>query len=192
MLMCDDVPLTDLRVDDWRARLALMSQDVQLFHDTIAANIAYGRQDAGPKDIQAAAAIARADRFIEALTAGYETVVGDQGVRLSGGERQRIALARTVLRDPDVLILDEATNALDVESEQAFQLALERYAHSRTVVVVAHRLSTVRSADQVVVMSKGRVVEVGPPDHLLRHKGHFARMYDLQHGAFSENRAFRP
>jgi ATP-binding cassette, subfamily B, bacterial MsbA len=191
-LVCDGVPLTDLRVDDWRARLALMSQDVQLFHDTITANIAYGREGASPEDIRAAATIARADRFIEALPAGYETVVGDQGVRLSGGERQRIALARTVLRDPDVLFLDEATNALDVESEQAFQLALERYAHSRTVVVVAHRLSTVRNADQVVVMSKGCVVEVGPPDRLLRDRGHFARMYNLQHGAFSENRAVSP
>jgi ABC-type transport system involved in Fe-S cluster assembly fused permease/ATPase subunit len=110
----------------------LMSQDVQLFHDTIAADIAYGREGASPEDIRAAATIARADQFIEALPTGYETVVANQGVRLSGGERQRIALARTVLRDPDVLFLDEATNAFDVESEQAFQLALERYAHSLT------------------------------------------------------------
>ena len=166
-----------------------MSQDVQLFNDTIAANIAYGRPDATHQDIEAAAEIARAEDFIAALPDGYDTVVGDRGLRLSGGQRQRIALARTILRNPDVLLLDEATNALDVESEQAFQLALEQFSHRRTVVVIAHRLSTVQNADQIIVLAKGRVVESGAPAELLAGRGAFARMFALQHGAFAPNGA---
>ena len=185
----DGAPLRDLKVATWRSRLALMSQDVQLFNDTIAANIAYGRPDATHQDIEAAAEIARAEDFIAALPDGYDTVVGDRGLRLSGGQRQRIALARTILRNPDVLLLDEATNALDVESEQAFQLALEQFSHRRTVVVIAHRLSTVQNADQIIVLAKGRVVESGAPAELLAGRGAFARMFALQHGAFAPNGA---
>jgi subfamily B ATP-binding cassette protein MsbA len=160
-----------------------MSQEVYLFNDTIAANIGYADFDAGIEHIREAARIARADDFISALPEGYDTRIGDQGMRLSGGQRQRIALARAILRDPDILLLDEATNALDIETEQAFQLALEQFSRNRTVVVIAHRLSTVRAADQIVVLSKGSVVETGAPDRLLSRPGHFSRLYDLQSGS---------
>jgi len=182
MLTADGASLTGLRIATWRSQLAVMSQDVQLFNTTIAENIGYGRPGATPDDIAKAATIARADAFIEGLPDGYDTIVGERGLRLSGGQRQRIALARTILRNPDLLLLDEATNALDVESEQAFQLALEQFSHRRTVVVIAHRLSTIKDADQIIVLSKGRVIEAGPPAELLKSQGPFARMFEMQQG----------
>jgi subfamily B ATP-binding cassette protein MsbA len=182
-VIADGVSLSRFRLSSWRAHLALMSQEVQLFNDTIEANIGYGDLDAGPDRIRTAAIVAHADAFIQSMPKGYQTIVGDHGMRLSGGQRQRIALARTILRNPDILMLDEATNALDVESERAFQLALEQYSHQRTLVVIAHRLSTVEDADQVIVLDGGGVVEAGPPDQLLDRKGHFARLHNLQLGA---------
>ena len=178
-VMADGVPLRRFRIPSWRRQLALMSQDVQLFNHTIGANIGYGDLGAGLDDIRAAAVIAHADEFIRALPQGYGTVVGDSGMRLSGGQRQRIALARTILADPAILILDEATSDLDIETERAFQFALEKFASQRTVVVVTHRLSTVEMADQIIVLEDGRVVEAGPPDQLLDRKGHFARLHHL-------------
>lgn len=182
-ITADGVPLPELDVASWRARLALMSQEVVLFNDSVVANIAYGAPDTTDQDIRAAADLAGVTEFVDSLPEGFETVVGDQGVRLSGGQRQRIALARTVLRDPDILLLDEATNAFDAESEQTFQTLLRDYARGRTVVVIAHRLSTVRDADQIVVLSKGRVVEVGAPEALLASGGRFARMIAAQNGS---------
>jgi subfamily B ATP-binding cassette protein MsbA len=176
----DGTPLPAFNLASWRGNLAVMSQDVQLFHDTIAANIAYGCPGASREDIAAAAAVARADGFIASLKGGYNAVVGDRGLRLSGGQRQRIALARTILRNPGILLLDEATNALDVESERAFQFALERYSHLRTVIVIAHRLATIQNADHVIVLSQGRVIEAGPPAGLLQAGGAFARLSSLQ------------
>ena len=132
--------------------------------------------------MRAAANVAGADSFIQELPARYDTVVGDGGMRLSGGQRQRIALARTILRNPDVLLLDEATNALDNETEREFQSALRRYAKDRTVIVIAHRLSTVEAADQIVVLDAGKVVEIGAPDRLLRARGAFARLHGLHAG----------
>jgi ATP-binding cassette, subfamily B, bacterial MsbA len=181
-VVADGIPLPAFDLRSWRKRLSLMSQEVHLFNDTIAANIAYGDFDANLDDIREAARIAKADDFIRSLPDGYETRIGDQGMRLSGGQRQRVALARTILRNPDILLLDEATNALDVETEQAFQIALEQYSHNRTVVVIAHRLSTVQAADQIVIMAKGRVIEVGSPDQLLKRPGHFSRLHEFQHG----------
>ena len=178
----DDVPLHRFRLSSWRARLALMSQEVQLFNDTIETNIAYGDLNADVDSIRSAAIVAHAETFIQSMPQGYRTIVGDHGMRLSGGQRQRIALARTILRNPDILMLDEATNALDIESERAFQLALKEYSHQRTIVVIAHRLSTVERADQVIVMEGGRVIEAGSPDQLLDRKGHFARLHDLHLG----------
>jgi subfamily B ATP-binding cassette protein MsbA len=178
----DDIALARFQLSSWRARLALMSQEVQLFNDTIEANIAYGDLDADESSIRSAAAVAHAEPFIQSMPQGYRTIVGDHGMRLSGGQRQRIALARTILRNPDILMLDEPTNALDIESERAFQLALEEYSHQRTIVVIAHRLSTVERADQVIVVDGGRVAEAGPPHCLLGHKSHFARLHDLQLG----------
>jgi subfamily B ATP-binding cassette protein MsbA len=178
----DDIALPRFQLSSWRARLALMSQEVQLFNDTIEANIAYGDLDADETRIRSAAAVAHAEPFIQSMPQGYRTIVGDHGMRLSGGQRQRIALARTILRNPDILMLDEPTNALDIESERAFQLALKEYSHQRTIVVIAHRLSTVERADQVIVVDGGRVVEAGPPHRLLGRKSHFARLHDLQLG----------
>ena len=174
------LPAFDLR--SWRKRLSLMSQEVHLFNDTIAANIAYGDLGAGIEDVRNAACVAKAHDFIRLLPDGYDTLIGDQGMRLSGGQRQRVALARTILRNPDILLLDEATNALDVETEKAFQIALDKYSHNRTVVVIAHRLSTVRAADQIIVMANGRVVEAGSPDQLIRRQGRFSRLNEFQNG----------
>jgi subfamily B ATP-binding cassette protein MsbA len=178
-ITADGVPLPQFHIPTWRKQLALMSQDVQLFNDTIEANIGYGDLGASLDDIRAAAVIAHADDFIRALPQCYRTVVGDSGMRLSGGQRQRIALARTILYNPAILILDEATSDLDIETQRAFQLALEKYASQRTLVVVTHRLSTVELADQIIVLEDGRVVEAGPPDQLLDRKGHFARLHHL-------------
>ncbi len=188
-VLIDGVPLTRVRVAEWRLRLSIMSQDVHLFHDTIASNIGYGRAGATREEIIEAARVAHADDFITRLPQGYDTMIGDQGLRLSGGQRQRVALARTILRDPDVLLLDEPTNALDIESERAFQLALERFSHARTLVVIAHRLSTVRHADQIIVLEGGRVVEIGPPDQLIHDEGYFAQMLDLQQGGLTGARS---
>jgi subfamily B ATP-binding cassette protein MsbA len=129
-----------------------------------------------------AAEVAGADAFIRDLPQGYATEIGDHGMRLSGGQRQRIALARTILRDPEILLLDEATNALDSESETAIQDALDVYARGRTVVVIAHRLATVADADQIIVLEGGRVVECGTPAELLRSEGQFAKLHGLQFG----------
>jgi len=157
-----------------------MAQEPQLFHDTVAANIGYGRLDASPDDIRRAAEVAGAHEFIATLPQGYDTVLGDRGSRLSGGQRQRIALARTILKDPDVLLLDEPTNSLDPETEQAFQAALHTFSRGRTVIVIAHRLSTVQTADHVVVLEDGRLAEAGSPAELLARPGRFARLHGLQ------------
>ncbi len=176
-VLVDGTPLPAFDLGSWRSRIALMSQDVYLFHDTVAVNIGFGGVDASPGEIRRAAEIAGAHEFIMGLPRGYDTIIGDSGVRLSGGQRQRIALARTILRDPEILLLDEATNALDQETERAFHEALEEYAEGRTVVVIAHRLSTVESADQILVLEEGRVVETGPPEALLVSDGPFARLH---------------
>jgi subfamily B ATP-binding cassette protein MsbA len=181
-ILVDGTPLRELDLRSWRDRLSLMSQDVRLFNDTIAANIAYGDLEASAETIQKAAKVAGADEFIRDLPQGYATDVGDYGMRLSGGQRQRIALARTILRDPDILLLDEATNALDSESERAFQDALDMYARGRTVIVIAHRLTTVAGADQIIVLEGGRIVECGAPAVLLRSEGQFAKLHGLQFG----------
>jgi ATP-binding cassette, subfamily B, bacterial MsbA len=181
-ILVDGTPLTEFDLRDWRRRLSLMSQEVRLFNETVEANIGYGNLDAPPEQVHRAAQIAGADAFIRDLPEGYATELGDHGMRLSGGQRQRIALARTILKDPDILLLDEATNALDSESEHAIQQALDTYTHGRTVVVIAHRLATVANADQVIVLDGGRVVECGPPATLLRNEGQFARLHDLQFG----------
>jgi subfamily B ATP-binding cassette protein MsbA len=179
-ILVDGRPLPELDLAAWRGRLSLMAQEAQLFNATAAENIGYGDLEASPARIAEAAAVAGAD-FLAALPQGLDTELGDRGARLSGGQRQRIALARTILKAPDLLLLDEPTNALDAETEQAFQDALRTFSQGRTVVVVAHRLSTVMAADQVVVLEAGRVVEVGPPQELLARPGHFARLHGLQY-----------
>jgi subfamily B ATP-binding cassette protein MsbA len=151
-----------------------------LFHDTVRSNIAYGRPDATDSEVRAAAEAANAHRFIERMPAGYETVIGDRGVRLSGGERQRLAIARALLRNPAILLLDEATSALDTESERLVQEALDRLMRDRTVLVIAHRLSTIQHADRIIVLERGRVVASGTHPELLEQGGLYRRLHELQ------------
>ncbi|MEE1545595.1 MAG: ATP-binding cassette domain-containing protein, partial [Alphaproteobacteria bacterium] len=164
-----------------RGAIALVSQEITLFNDTIRANIAYGANGvATDAAIEEAARAAAAHNFISALPAGYDTVVGEHGVKLSGGQRQRIAIARAMLKNAPILLLDEATASLDVESERQVQDALERLQQGRTTVVVAHRLSTIRDADLICVIDAGRLVEQGRHDALYAQGGLYARLYDMQ------------
>ena len=181
-ILLDGQPIESLRLDDLRRAIGLVSQEVFLFHGTVAENIAYGSFLATASEIAAAARQAEADGFIDALPMGYDTVVGERGVRLSGGQRQRLALARAILKDPPVLILDEATAAVDNETEAAIQRSLERITAERTTLVIAHRLSTVRHADRIVVLDHGRIVESGRHDDLIRRDGAYAALWRVQAG----------
>lgn len=177
----DGVPLPALDLAAWRERAALVSQDIYVFNTTVRENIAYGRPSATDAEVVEAAKRANAHAFIEALPEGYDTRVGERGTRLSGGQQQRIALARAIIRDPDLLILDEATNALDAIAEHLIQEALDAFGRDRTVVVIAHRLATIERADHIIVMEEGRIREQGSLKELLALDGLFARMYRLQH-----------
>jgi ATP-binding cassette, subfamily B, bacterial MsbA len=179
-IIMDGVPLTRLTRRSLRALMGVVSQDTVLLNDTVHANIAYGSAGATRAQIEAAARAANADLFIAQLPQGYDTVLGERGTRLSGGQRQRIAIARALLRDPPILILDEATSALDTESERLVQQAIDRLMAERTVLVIAHRLATVRDADEIVVLDAGRVVDRGTHDQLFRAGGLYRRLYDLQ------------
>ena len=176
----DGVDLRDLDLAQWRARLSIMSQDVFLFDASVRENILYGRADASEAALRDAARIAHADRFIESLPQGWDTRLGDRGGRLSGGQRQRIALARAIIRDPELFLLDEATNALDAETERAFQHALAAFGRGRTMVVVAHRLATIEAADQIVLLDGGTVAECGSFSELVARRGRFWRLYEAQ------------
>jgi subfamily B ATP-binding cassette protein MsbA len=176
----DGVDVRDLRIADLRAHLGIVSQETVLFHDTVRANIAYGRPDATDEQVERAARAAHAHDFVVRLPEGYHTVVGERGTELSGGQRQRIAIARAILRDPPILIFDEATSALDTESERLVQEAVERLLEGRTVFVIAHRFSTVRRADQILVMDRGQVVDRGRHEELLARGGLYRRLYELQ------------
>jgi len=179
-ILMDGVPLTGLTRRSLRALMGVVSQDTVLLNDTVHANIAYGSPGADLERVEAAARAANADGFIAALPQRYETVLGERGTRLSGGQRQRIAIARALLRDPPILILDEATSALDTESERLVQQAIDRLMRRRTVLVIAHRLATVRDADEIVVLEAGRVIQRGTHDELFRAGGLYRRLYDLQ------------
>ncbi|MCM0679078.1 ABC transporter ATP-binding protein/permease [Micromonospora phytophila] len=170
----DGVDLRHLRLADLAAIVGVVSQETYLLHTTVRENLRYARPDATDAEIEAAARAARIHDLIAGLPDGYDTVVGSRGHRFSGGEKQRLAIARTLLRDPRILVLDEATSALDTETERAVQQALDELTHGRTTITIAHRLSTVRGADQIAVLDHGRIVEAGTHDTLLRRNGRYA------------------
>jgi ATP-binding cassette subfamily B protein len=170
-VLFDETDARSLALTDLRAQVAVVPQEVMLFGGTIAENIGYGKPGATPAEIEEAARKAYAHDFVSAFPEGYATRVGERGVQLSGGQRQRVAIARALLRDPAVLVLDEATSNLDAESERLVQLALEALLQGRTAVIIAHRLATVRRVDRIFVMQEGRVVESGSHDELAGQAG---------------------
>ena len=179
-VLIDGRDIKDLKLASLRAHLGMVTQETVLFDDTVAANIAYGKPGATREQIEAAARAAHADEFIAGMAQGYDTLIGERGQRLSGGQRQRLAIARALLKDSPILILDEATSSLDAESEMLVQEALAALMRNRTSIVIAHRLSTVRRADRIVVLDAGRVVESGTHDALLAAGGAYAKLYELQ------------
>ena len=178
----DGVPLPQLDFDSLRGSIGLVSQDVFLFHGTVAENVRYGREDATDVDLGRAVALAEADAFIDDLDDGMDTVVGERGQKLSGGQRQRLSIARAIVKDPAVLVLDEATSAVDNETEAAIQRSLAKVSRDRTTIVIAHRLSTVRHADRIHVLHDGRVAEAGTHEELLDLGGRYAALWRVQTG----------
>ncbi len=179
-VLIDGQDLRSYTLDSLRAQIALVAQDTFLFNDTIANNICYGRKGVTKEALERAAGAALADEFILKLPQGYETIVGERGTKLSGGQRQRLAIARALLKDAPILILDEATSHLDTESEMLVQKALGNLMAGRTVIVIAHRISTIRRADKIVVLEQGRVIETGTHEMLIQHGGMYQRLHELQ------------
>lgn len=179
-LLIDGVDIRQLEIKSLRRRLAVVSQDTFIFNTSVRDNIAYGTEGATELAIEEAARQANALEFIQEMPEGFDTQLGDRGVRLSGGQRQRIAIARALLRNPEILILDEATSALDSVSERLIQDSLEKLSVGRTVIAIAHRLSTIVRADQVVVLEQGRIVEQGKYQELLEQRGHLWKYHQMQ------------
>lgn len=183
----DGQDIRSIRQDDLRKHIAYVPQEPLLFHRSIRENIAYGKADAADEDVIAAAKKAEAHEFIARLPKGYDTLVGERGVKLSGGERQRVAIARAILKDAEILVLDEATSSLDSESEHAIQEALDDLMNGKTAVVIAHRLSTIRKLDRIVVLNRdGKIEEEGKHDELLARNGLYASLWNRQTGGFLE------
>jgi len=185
----DGSDVRDVTFASLYSNIALVSQEITLFDDTVRANIAYGRAGASEEEIISAARHAAAHDFIMALPDGYDTMVGERGMKLSGGQRQRLAIARAMLKNAPILLLDEATSALDTESERQVQAALDELMRGRTTVVIAHRLSTVNGADLIYVIQEGRVIEQGNHAELMAHGGAYSHLYDLQ---FADQKAEAP
>jgi len=190
-VLVDGRDLTTVPLHDYRGNLGVVLQDNFLFDGTIAENIAYARPHARREDIKAVSRIAHCDEFVEAFEQGYDTIVGERGVRLSGGQRQRVAIARAILANPRILILDEATSSLDSESEALIQDGLRSLRAGRTTFVIAHRLSTIRSADQILVLEGGEIVERGTHEELLAVNGRYRQLYDKQY-RFERDRFINP
>jgi ATP-binding cassette subfamily B protein len=179
-ILLDGHDLRDLSLESLSAQVGMVTQETHLFHDTIRTNLLYARLEATQSEIEAAARAANIHDFILGLPKGYDTVVGERGYRLSGGERQRLALARVILKDPRLLVLDEATSHLDSQSEALIQDALQRVMAGRTSVVIAHRLSTILAADLILLFDRGEIIERGTHAELLSHGGLYARLYQTQ------------
>ncbi|MBW4442573.1 MAG: ABC transporter ATP-binding protein/permease [Plectolyngbya sp. WJT66-NPBG17] len=179
-ILIDGQDIRRLDVSGYRKRLAIVHQEVDIFNGTLMDNLVYGNPKASIEQVREACRIAQAEDFIQQMPAGYLTIVGERGVRLSGGQRQRIGIARALIVDPDVLIFDEATSSLDYESERSIQLAMRSILGTRTLIIIAHRLSTVREADKIVVLDQGNIVEVGNHEELLQHGGLYQRLHSLQ------------
>jgi subfamily B ATP-binding cassette protein MsbA len=179
-ILIDDSDVRDVTLESLRSQIGIVTQDTVLFNDTVRNNIAYGQPHVSEKKVEEAARAARADEFIRRLPEGYNTMIGERGLRLSGGERQRIAIARAILKNAPILILDEATSALDSESESLVQSALQNLMTGRTVFVIAHRLSTVRRADRIVVLENGTIGDIGAHEELMQRLGTYRRLYELQ------------
>jgi len=179
-ILIDDSDVRNVTLDSLRSQIGIVTQETVLFNDTVRNNIAYGQPHVSQKKVEEAARAARAHEFIHGLPEGYNTMIGERGVRLSGGERQRIAIARAILKNAPILILDEATSALDSESESLVQAALQNLISGRTVLVIAHRLSTVRRADRIVVLDNGTISDIGAHEELMQKLGTYRRLYELQ------------
>jgi len=176
----DGVDIRDMRLASLRALIGVVTQETVLFNDTIRNNIAYGHADLPLERVREAAAAASILDFIEELPEGFETIIGERGVTLSGGQRQRLAIARAILKNPAIMVLDEATSSLDTESERQVQRAIETLVSGRTALMIAHRLSTIRRADRIVFLEAGRIVETGTHEELLAAGGRYRKLYDLQ------------
>lgn len=181
-ILIDGIPIDQYSIRDLRSLFGMVNQDVILFNDTVYNNIAFGMDHVTEEQVRSAAKIAQADKFIMEMEEGYQTMIGDRGMRLSGGQRQRLSIARAILRNPDVLILDEATSALDNESEYLFQEALVPFVKTKTAIIIAHRLSTIRFADEIVFLKEGRIVERGSHDELMGLRGNYYQFYTSQMG----------
>ncbi|KKR08053.1 MAG: ABC transporter related protein [Parcubacteria group bacterium GW2011_GWC2_39_14] len=179
-ILIDGIDLRELDLNKYRSQLGIVSQDIDIFNDTVKSNIAYGKPHTSLKKIIEASKVANAHEFIQNLKKKYDTVVGERGVKLSGGQRQRVGIARAILIEPKILVLDEATSSLDAESEKLIQHAIKQVIRNRTTIIIAHRLSTVKNADRIIVLDKGRIIEVGTHAQLIRKRGAYAKLVNLQ------------
>ena len=179
-ILIDDQPIKEIQQASLRKAIGIVPQDTVLFNDSIGYNIAYGNPTASQLEITQAAKAAQIDEFIMSLPDGYQTAVGERGLKLSGGEKQRVAIARTLLKDPALLIFDEATSALDSKTEKAIQAEINKLTSNRTALIIAHRLSTIVHAEQILVMSAGEIVERGTHEQLIALQGQYAQMWSMQ------------
>lgn len=190
-VLVDDIDVRNLTLQTLRGNIGIAMQDVFLFSDTIEGNIAYGNPDCTFEQVQAAAKIANADEFIREMPEGYDTIIGERGVGLSGGQKQRISLARAILKDPSIIILDDTTSAIDMETESMIQNELKKISDERTVFIIAHRISSIIHADQILVLDNGRLVERGTHEQLLAKKGYYSTVFHHQYGEFDRFKKVR-